>query len=85
LQSAGCKKIFAEKKSGTKHKDRTQLEACLDYLREGDTLMITRIDRLSRSLRDLQNLVHELEEKGIYTHVARSNVKGIKSPIDTLN
>lgn len=76
LQLAGCKKIFAEKKSGTKHKGRTQLEACLDYLREGDTLMITRIDRLSRSLRDLQNLVHELEEKGIY-------LKAIEQPVDT--
>ncbi|EQC00800.1 site-specific DNA recombinase [Photorhabdus temperata subsp. temperata M1021] len=38
---------------------------CLDYLREGDTLVVTRIDRLSRSLRDLQNLVHELEGQNI--------------------
>jgi DNA invertase Pin-like site-specific DNA recombinase len=76
LKGAGCKKIFAEKRSATKTDGRDQLEACLDYLREGDTLIITRIDRLSRSLRDLQNLVHELSENGIF-------LKAIEQPIDT--
>ncbi len=65
LQSAGCKKIFSEKMSGTQKKGRTKLEACLDYLREGDTLIVTRVDRLSRSLRDLQNLVYELKDQNI--------------------
>ena len=76
LKAAGCKKIFAEKKSGNQQKGRTQLETCLDYLREGDALIVTRIDRLSRSLRDLQNLVHELEEKGVY-------LKTVEQPVDT--
>jgi DNA invertase Pin-like site-specific DNA recombinase len=48
----------------------------LDFLRPGDTLVVTRIDRLARSLRDLQNLVHELREKGAY-------LKATEQPIDT--
>lgn len=76
LKSAGCKKIFSEKMSGTQKKGRTKLEACLDYLREGDTLIVTRIDRLSRSLRDLQNLVYEMKDQGIY-------LKATEQPIDT--
>ena len=75
LKQAGCKKIFSEKISGTTI-DRPELELCLDYLREGDTLLITRIDRLARSLRDLQNLVYDLREKGI-------ELKAIEQPIDT--
>lgn len=78
LQSIKSDKIFAEKKSGNQQKGRTQLEACLDYLREGDTLVVTRIDRLSRSLRDLQNLVHQLDEKGIF-------LKAVEQPVDTSN
>ena len=76
LQAVKCKKIFSEKKSGNQNTGRQQLEACLDYLREGDTLIVTRIDRLSRSLRDLQNLVHQLKEKDIY-------LKATEQPIDT--
>ena len=76
LKSAGCKKIFSEKKSGTQQEGRTQLDACLDYLRESDTLIVTRIDRLSRSLRDLQNLAHDLKENGIH-------LKATEQPIDT--
>ncbi len=75
LKKAGCTKIFSEKISGTK-RDRPELEKCLDYLREGDTLLVTRIDRLARSLRDLQNLVHELKNDSI-------ELKAIDQPIDT--
>ena len=51
VTAAQCKKVFSEKESGTKH--RTALAECLDYLRDGDTLVITKIDRLARSARDL--------------------------------
>ena len=78
LKKAGCRKIFSEKQSATKTEGRKELGACLDYLREGDTLIVTRIDRLSRSLRDLQNLVHDLNKSGIY-------IKTIEQPIDTSN
>jgi DNA invertase Pin-like site-specific DNA recombinase len=76
LSSAGCKKIFSEKSSGIQKEGRTQLEACLDYLREGDILVVTRIDRLSRSLRDLQNLMHDLKDNGVHLKVT-------EQPIDT--
>ena len=64
LKKQGCDKIFAEKKSATSRTDRTKLDECLEYLREGDTLVVTRIDRLARSLRDLQNMVHDLNANG---------------------
>ncbi len=65
LKQAGCEKVFSEKKSGTTKKGRTALDECLNYIREGDTLVFTKIGRLARSARDLQNLVHDLEEKGV--------------------
>lgn len=65
LESAKCKKIYSEKQSGTTKKNRVELDKCLGYLREGDTLAITKIDRLARSARDLHNMVYDLEKKGI--------------------
>ncbi len=65
LQAAGCTKIFAEKKSGTKTDGRTALQDCLEWMREGDTLVITKIDRLARSARDLHNIIHDLEQRGV--------------------
>ena len=76
LKKLGCEKIFAEKKSGSARAGRTKLDDCLDYLREGDTLVVTRIDRLARSLRDLQNLVHDLSDNGI-------ELKATEQPVDT--
>lgn len=58
-------KIFQEKKSGTNAANRPELRACLEYLREGDTLVVTRLDRLGRSVRDLQNIKHILDTKGV--------------------
>lgn len=78
LKKAGCKKIFSEKKSGTSKKDRTALDECMDYIREGDTLVVTRIDRLTRSILDLQNLLHYLKEKEIH-------LKALEQPVDTSN
>lgn len=65
LQAAGCERVFSEKKSGTSKEGRTALEECLGYIRSGDTLVITKIDCLARSSRDLHNLVHELENRSI--------------------
>jgi len=78
LTNAGCRKIFDEEQSGTSTDKRTALNECLNYLREGDTLVVTRIDRLARNLRDLQNLVHDLKSKGI-------DLKATEQPIDTTN
>lgn len=78
LKNAGCKKIFSEKKSGTSKKDRTALDECMEYIREGDTLVVTRIDRLTRSILDLQHLLHYLKEKEIH-------LKALEQPVDTSN
>jgi DNA invertase Pin-like site-specific DNA recombinase len=65
LREAGCDVIRAEKASGAGRKGRTELQVLLDFLRPGDTLVVTRIDRLARSLKDLQDIVHELKAKGV--------------------
>ena len=65
LKTAGCEVIRAEKASGTGRDGRTELQALLEFLRAGDTLVVTRIDRLARSLRDLQDIVHALKAKGV--------------------
>ena len=59
-----CDKVFAEKRSGTTA-DRPKLKACLGYLRDGDTLVITRLDRLARSTYHLTQIAHDLKETGI--------------------
>lgn len=64
LKSAGCERIFQEKVSAAT-RDREQLEAALAYLREGDDLVCTSMDRLARSLPDLHSIVNELTERGI--------------------
>ena len=64
LREAGCDKIFAEKRSGRKAADREQLSLALDFIREGDTLVVTRLDRLARSVVDLRQIVASLADKG---------------------
>lgn len=64
LQAAGCTLIRTEKLSGRSREGRTELQTILDFLRPGDTMVVTKLDRLGRSTRDVLNLVHELAEKG---------------------
>jgi len=80
LKTAKCSKIFAENQSGTNRKNRTELEKCLDYMREGDTLVITKIDRLARTARDLHNLVYELEHQNIGLIILEQQID-TKTPI----
>ena len=68
--------IFEEKKSGTRRDGRTELQVLLECVCEGDTVIVTRIDRLARSMKDLQDIVHELKEKGV-------SLKATEQPIDT--
>ena len=65
LKEYGCEKIFQEKASGTSTKGREQLTQCLEFVRESDEFVVTRIDRCSRSVLDLQLIVKELEDKGV--------------------
>ena len=64
LERAGCEKIFTETASGAQ-RDRPELKATLDYLRLGDTLVVWKLDRLARSLRQLIDTVESLDSKGI--------------------
>lgn len=64
LNRAGCRRIFAEKKSG-KDTERPELAAALDFLEPGDTLVVPALDRLSRSLADLIAMVGELRRRGV--------------------
>jgi len=63
LGGAGCARVFRETMSGARS-DRPQLTAALNALEAGDTLIITRLDRLARSTRDLLDIVHTIETKG---------------------
>ena len=68
LESEGCEKIFQEKFTGTK-KDRPEFTKLLDVLKEGDTLVVTKLDRFARTTTDGINIVKELFEKGVKVHV----------------
>ena len=61
---AGCDKVFKEKRSGV-DTGRPELKRCLEYLREGDTLLVSKIDRLARSTSDLYRIISHLAEKGV--------------------
>lgn len=76
LKAAGCEIVRAEKVTGTKRAGRTELANMLDFLRPGDTLVVTRIDRLARSVKDLQDIVIELKTKGV-------TLRATEQPIDT--
>lgn len=65
LRAAGCEKVFAEKMSGTTTDGRDALADALDFAREGDTLIVTRLDRLARSVGDLFKIVERLTEKKV--------------------
>ena len=74
LKAAGCTKIFTEQASSVK--ERPQLAAALDYLREGDTFIFWKLDRLGRSLKDLIHTLDTFRQRGI-------GVKCLTQPIDT--
>lgn len=65
LADAGCEKVFAEKVSGRSTRDREQLATALDFVRDGDTLVVTRLDRLARSVADLHRIIERLTEKKV--------------------
>src|SRR5215208_7024666 len=64
LTAAGCTVIRQEKVTGTTRSGRTELATILDFIRAGDVLVVTRIDRLARSIGDLQDIVRTLKAKG---------------------
>jgi DNA invertase Pin-like site-specific DNA recombinase len=76
LSAGGCTVVRSQKVTGTRTEGRQELATLLQFLREGDILVVTRIDRLARSLRDLQNIVHDLRRRGV-------TLKATEQPIDT--
>ncbi|MBS0455930.1 MAG: recombinase family protein [Proteobacteria bacterium] len=64
LAAAGCEQVFQEKATGT-FRDRPELTACLRTLRKGDTLVVWKLDRLARSLKDLVEMIHDLQQRGV--------------------
>ncbi|MDC1263613.1 recombinase family protein [Planktomarina temperata] len=76
LKSVGCETIRQEKVSGTSVQGRDELNTLLEFMREGDELVVTRVDRLARSIRDLQNIVYDLNKKGV-------TISATEQPIDT--
>jgi DNA invertase Pin-like site-specific DNA recombinase len=76
LKAAGCEVIRTEKASGSSRAGREELERLLDFLQEGDVLMVTRIDRLARSIGDLQDIVRLLKSKKV-------SLRATEQPIDT--
>ena len=68
-----CDKVFQEKHTGTTA-DRPQLKACLQYLREGDTLVITKLDRLARSTFHLTQIANRLNSNGVKLEVLDQNI-----------
>lgn len=73
LRAAGCGKIFTEKASGS-HRDRPQLTAALDYLREGDTLVIWKLSRLARSLTQILKTAADINGRGIALNILTQNI-----------
>ena len=78
LRAAGCEKIFREQVSSVAHRD--QLEAALDYVREGDQFCATKLDRISRGVGDLLSIVARLEAKKVSLRVL--SMSG-SQPLDT--
>lgn len=76
LRAAGCNIVRSEQVSGSKREGRTELELLLAFLRPGDTLVITRIDRLARSIKDLQDIMCMLKERG-------ATLMATEQPVDT--
>src|SRR4051812_27439658 len=72
LNAIGCKRVFSERVSSVAK--REQLEAALDYLRDGDTLVVTKLDRLARSVRDLVAIIDRIEAKGAALRILAMNL-----------
>lgn len=73
LRDAGCDKIYIEKYTGTKA-NRPGLNELREHLREGDTVVVTKLDRLGRSTKDLLQIVTEFEQQGVNFFVLEQNI-----------
>ncbi len=75
LAASGCERVFSEKRSGRRVDDRQGLAEVMEFVRRGDTLLVTRLDRFARSTQDLHNLLAKLDAKGVgFRCLAQSGV-----------
>lgn len=79
LKEAGCSRVFEDKASG-KNVDRAGLMAALDYMREGDTLCVWKLDRLGRSTKDVLTIAEDLHQRGISLRILTGTLAGSYSP-----
>lgn len=75
LAKEGCEKIFQEKASGAQ-RDRPKLKAALSYMHQGDTLVVWKLDRLARSMKQLIETIESFQDRGI-------GLKSLQDPLDT--
>ena len=76
LRAAGCQVVRAEKVTGTRRVGRIELDLLMSFLHPGDTLVVTRVDRLARSIKDLQDIVYDLKARDV-------TLKATEQPVDT--
>lgn len=75
LRAAGCQVVRAEKVTGTRRVGRSELDLLMSFLHPGDTLVVTRVDRLARSIKDLQDIVYDLKARDV-------TLKATEQPVD---
>lgn len=78
LKDYGCEKIFQGKHSGKADTNKAAIDSLVDYVREGDVVVITKLDRLGRSLKQVLTVLDQLKEKNV-------NLKALDQPVDTTN
>src|SRR3954468_9376745 len=83
LKAAGCEIIRSEKITGTTRQGRAELASVIEFLRRGDELVVTRIDRLARSIGDLQDIMRELKRKGAFLRAADQPIDPSTAPGNT--
>ena len=76
ITAAGCSKIFSGKQSGVSKVNEDKLNELIDYIREGDTIIVTRLDRLGRSLKSILSAIERIHSKG-------ANLKTLDGVVDT--
>jgi len=73
IRAAGAERIYVDKMSG-KNTDRPEFQTAMDVLREGDTLVFYKLDRIGRNLNDLLSIMEELQQRGVHIHCIKENI-----------
>ncbi len=75
LKAEGCEIIRSEKVSGARRDGREELKTIIGFLRQGDELIVTRLDRLRRDARDVLNIIHDCEQRGAFVTITELSSK----------